>query len=72
MPSEHLENLDVGGKTLKLGTYRDPLPTGETLIIVQCKNERFLGYGNMIAEGVVVDKSGRKRPAEQELMWEYV
>ena len=72
LPSESVEDLKVGGKSLKLWTFRDPLPDGENLIIVQCKNDRFLGYGVMLAEGIVVDENGRKRPAEQELMWEYV
>ena len=72
LPRESVENLCFGGKSLTVCTYRDPLKNGECLVIVQCKNTRFFGYGKMMAEGIVVGESGEKRNAEEELLWEYV
>jgi len=72
LPPINLEQIEVGGKTLDFCTYRDLLANGETLIIVQCKNTRFLGYGKMFAKGLVIDANKAVRDAEQELTWEYV
>jgi hypothetical protein len=72
LPSEDVEELEISGKKLNFCTYRDQLENNETLIIVQCKNTRYLGYGHMFAEGLVVSSSGDIRNAEEKLMWEYV
>ncbi|SFC05561.1 hypothetical protein SAMN05660479_01004 [Microbulbifer thermotolerans] len=72
LPPESVEDIKIGSKRLTICTYKDELPNGEILVIVQCKNTRFLGYGNMFAEGFVVSESSEKRKAEEILMWEYV
>ena len=65
------EKFEVGGKNQELGVYRDTKENGETLIVVQCKNTRFLGFGYMFAEGFVINSAGEFREAEEELMYEY-
>jgi hypothetical protein len=65
------EKFEVGGKPQELGVYRDSKENGETLIVVQCKNTRFLGFGYMFAEGFVINSVGQFCEAEEELMYEY-
>jgi hypothetical protein len=72
LPAESIEELEVGDKKLTFCVYRDQLQNSETLIIAQCKNTRFLGYGKMFAEGIVVNEAGNIRDAEEKLLWEYV
>ena len=72
LPAETIEELEIADKKLTFCVYRDKLKNNETLIIAQCKNTRFLGYGKMFAEGIVINESGAIREAEEELMWEYV
>ena len=55
-----------------LGVYRNLIQNGEVLIVVQCKNTRYFGFGYMFAKDLVIDASGQLREAEKELMWEYV
>ena len=71
LPSYSAEYFEIGGKQQELGVYRETTPNGEMLIVVQCKNTRFLGFGYMFAEGFVVNSEGQLRVAEEELMWEY-
>ena len=72
LPPYAEEHFEVGGKPQVLGVYRDPIENGEVLIVVQCKNTRYLGFGYMVAKGFVVNVSGQLREAEEKLMWEYV
>ncbi len=71
LPSYEGEHFEIGGKQQELGVYRVATPSDETLIVVQCKNTHFLGFGCMFAEGFVVNSSGQLREAEEELMWDY-
>lgn len=72
LPTYSEERFEVGGKHQVLGVHRDLLENGEVLIVVQCKNTRYLGFGYMAAKGFVVSASGQLREAEDKLMWEYV
>lgn len=71
LPSYMAEKFEVGDKLQELGVYRDSKENDETLIVVQCKNTRFLSFGYMFAEGFVINSAGQFREAEEVLMYEY-
>ena len=71
LPLYSEEQFDTNGKTQRLGIFRDTKSNGETLMVVQCKNTYFLGFGRMYVEGFVVDKSDQHREANEEDLWKY-
>lgn len=62
-----------------LATYRDELPSGEALIVVQgfLGSWRFptyissAGVGYMYVEGLVVDGNGRITEPDEDLLWPF-
>jgi hypothetical protein len=69
LPAVTMEEIKVEDKILNMCIYNDSLSNDESLIVVQCKNTRFWRYGNIFAEGFVINRLGEKREAEKKLMW---
>ena len=79
IPMLRSEEERIEGSPVHLNTYRDQLPGGEHLIVVQgfLPSWRFPNYigtsgvGHMYAEGVVVAPTGQVREAEEDYLWEF-
>jgi hypothetical protein len=65
------ELFSAVGKLVELGIWHERTPDGEDIVVVQCKRGVLLGFGNMFAEGFVVDSEGHIRDVEPDVMWRY-
>ena len=71
LPLYTSEPFTACGKLQEFSVWHDKTSKGEDLFVTQCKRTIFLGFGNMFAEGFVLNSSGQTRDAEEELMWDY-
>jgi len=79
LPPDQSEEERIDGQVVVLTTYRDALPSGESLLVVQgfLPSWRFptyigpAGIGHMFAEGIVARSSGQIHDAEEELLWQF-
>jgi hypothetical protein len=71
LPEYQDTTVEVRGREQIIATWRQPLPAGRTLIVVQAKREVALGFGFMHAEGLIVTSAGAFEDPEPDLMYEY-
>jgi len=60
------EDVDVDGRKVALSVWHEALVDGGHLVVVQAYRPWILGLGRMHADGFVVDKLNRRRPATRE------
>ena len=71
-PDQPKVNLEVPSELTKykFTLMKDTLPNGDVRVGIQCYRYRFLGMGEMTADGFIVSPDGAVRPLTQEDTWD--